>query len=563
MTSPSPNPAAVDPLLAALTRLREATAADPELGEALCQVEASLRQAQMAAEGAAQARGVLLTNMGHELRTPLNAILGFSQLLRQDRSLKPDHQTHVDIIHHSGELLLALINDQLDSSRHGGKDGRASTNFDLLQWADDLEDMLYLRAERRGLRLRVHRDPHLPRQIRVDGPKLRELFLLLLGNAIKFARPGDLGLTLACTPDEGDPQRGQLSMVLAIPGLGKADLEALVRSTSAALSGPLAQARASSGPLIQAGPRAPTGPLARANPLAPTGPLVQAGPRAPTGPLARANPFAQPGVPVPLREGSQLGQELARALGGELDITPGELRLLLPVGLLAPTDAPAGPPEPTIIGLAPGQPAYRILVAEDRWQSRQLLVQMLARVGFEVREASDGAEAMELWQSWRPQLIWMDMRMPGVTGLEATLRIKRSSGGKETVVIALTASAFEEDPATAKAAGCNDFVRKPIRMPEIFAKLREHLGVVYTYETPNSTGEHTLASDALARLPTPWLVALQAACMQADLDELRALIAKIHADAPETADALDELARRFNYDLILELTQVALTGDAP
>ena len=539
MTSPSPNPAAVDPLLAALTRLREATAADPELGEALCQVEASLRQAQMAAEGAAQARGVLLTNMGHELRTPLNAILGFSQLLRQDRSLKPDHQTHVDIIHHSGELLLALINDQLDSSRHGGKDGRASTNFDLLQWADDLEDMLYLRAERRGLRLRVHRDPHLPRQIRVDGPKLRELFLLLLGNAIKFARPGDLGLTLACTPDEGDPQRGQLSMVLAIPGLGKADLEALVRSTSAALSGPLAQARASSGPLIQAGPRAPTGPL------------------------ARANPFAQPGVPVPLREGSQLGQELARALGGELDITPGELRLLLPVGLLAPTDAPAGPPEPTIIGLAPGQPAYRILVAEDRWQSRQLLVQMLARVGFEVREASDGAEAMELWQSWRPQLIWMDMRMPGVTGLEATLRIKRSSGGKETVVIALTASAFEEDPATAKAAGCNDFVRKPIRMPEIFAKLREHLGVVYTYETPNSTGEHTLASDALARLPTPWLVALQAACMQADLDELRALIAKIHADAPETADALDELARRFNYDLILELTQVALTGDAP
>jgi CheY-like chemotaxis protein len=510
LPSTSPSSATVDPLFDELARLREATAADPELREALCQVEASLRQAQQAAEGAARARGLFLSNMGHELRTPLNAILGFSQLLRQDRSLKAEHQTHVDIIHRSGEALLALINELLDISRRGAEDGRAGASFDLLQLADDLEDMLYLRAERRGLRLRVCRDPHLPRQIRVDGPRLRELFLLLLGNAIKFARPGELGLTLTCTPDEGDPQHGQLSAILAIPGLGTADLEALVRSAAAARSGPVVQA-------------------------------------------THASPRDRP----------LLGQELARGLGGALDIAPGELRLWLPVGLLAPADAPAAAPEPTIVGLAPGQPAYRILVAEDRWQSRQLLVQLLARVGFEVREASDGAEAMELWQSWRPQLIWMDMRMPGVTGLEATLKIKRSPGGKDTVIIALTASAFEEDPATARAAGCNDFVRKPIRMPEVFAKLREHLGVVYTHEAPGpaSAAEPALAPDALARLPAPWLAALQAACMQADLDELRALIAKISAEAPATAEALDDLARRFNYDRILELTQVARTGD--
>jgi len=488
----SPSPMAMEPLLDELTRLREATAGDPALREALARVEAGLRQAQVAAEVAARARGLLLSNMGHELRTPLNAILGFSQLLRQDRGLKPEHQTHVDIIHRSGEQLLALINDLLDVSRRDAADGRASPSFDLLQLADDLEDMLYLRAERRGLRLRVRRDPHLPRQIRVDGPRLRELFLLVLGNAINFARPGELDLTLTCTPDEGDPQHGQLRMILATPGLGEADLEALVRSTSAAHSDPLAQ---------------------------------------------------------------------ARALGGQLEIAPGELRLLVPVGLLAPVDAPAAPPEPTIVGLAAGQPSYRILVAEDRWQSRQLLVQMLARVGFEVREASNGAEAMELWQRWRPHLIWMDMRMPGVTGLEATLRIKHSPGGKETVVIALTASAFEEDPATAKAAGCNDFVRKPIRMPEVFAKLREHLGVVYTHETQAPTGaaEPTLTPEALARLPAPWLAALQAACTQADLDELRALVAEIPPDARETAEALDELARRLDYDRILELSRVALT----
>ncbi len=513
MTSPSPRPAAVDPLLDELTRLREATATDPALREALCQVEASLRQAQGAAEGATQARGAFLANlstMGHELRTPLNAILGFAQLLRQDRGLAPEQLTHVQIIHRSGEQLLALINDLLALSRQDNDESRASASFDLLQLVDDLEDMLYLRAERRGLRLRVRRDPDLPRLIRVDGPRLRQLFLLLLGNAIKFARPGELGLALACTPDTTDPLRASLRVVLAIPGLGKADLEAFVRNTSAQRPGAVPQ---------QAGSR----------------------------------------------DAPPLGQELARALGGELDIAPGELRLLLPVGLIPASDKPSDPAEPTIVGLAPGQPHYRILVAEDRWQSRQLLVQMLSRVGFDVREASDGAEAMELWSTWRPQLIWMDMRMPGITGLEATLRIKRSPGGKETVVIALTASAFEEDPATARAAGCNDFVRKPIRMPEVFAKLREHLGVTYIYESPAAAppagataGQTaTLEPAALARLPAAWLATLRAACVQADLDEVRGLIARVRDEASEAAALLDELAGRFSFDRILEIIERA------
>ena len=522
MTSISPSPAAVDPLLDELTRLREATAADPVLREALAQVEAALHQARKTADGATRARGAFLANlstMGHELRTPLNAILGFAQLLRQDRGLPPEQHTHVEIIHRSGEQLLAMINDLLALSRQDVDDGLAGASFDLLQLVDDLEDMLYLRAERRGLRLRVRRDPDLPRLIRVDGPRLRQLFLLLLGNAIKFARPGELGLALACTADGGDTQRGSLRVVLAIPGLGKADLEAFVRNTNAHRSGPIPQ---------QAGSR----------------------------------------------DGPPLGQELARALGGELDIAPGELRLLLPVGLIAASEAATAPPDPTIVGLAPGQPTYRILVAEDRWQSRQLLVQMLSRVGFDVREASDGAEAMELWHSWRPQLIWMDMRMPGITGLEATLRIKRSPGGKETVVIALTASAFEEDPATARAAGCNDFVRKPIRMAEVFAKLREHLGVTYLYESaetpaPPPGPAPSLDPAVLARLPATWIAAMQAACVQADLDEVRGLIARIRGDAREAADTLDELARGFSFDRILEIltsieiNQAARAGGTP
>ena len=497
MTRPTQTPAAVDPLHDELTALHRAAADDPTLREPLQRVEAGLQQARLAADSARRTPGSFLANMSHELRTPLNAILGFAQLLRQDRRLAPEQLTHVEIIHRSGEQLLTLINDVVELSRQDADDSRAGANFDLLQLVDDLEDMLYLRAERRGLRLRVTRDPGLPRHCRADGPKLRQLFLLLLGNAIKFARPGELGLHLTCELDPHDPLRATLRCQLRLPGLERADLEAFVRST---------------------------------------------------------------GGPRDAAAGPSLAQELAGALGGEIEVSSGALHIDLPVAIVAPADLPE-PAERPIVGLAPGQPSYRILVAEDRWQSRQLLVHMLARVGFDVREASDGAEALDIWQQWRPHLIWMDMRMPGVTGLEATLRIKRSPGGKETVVIALTASAFEEDPATARAAGCDDFVRKPIRMPEVFAKLREHLGVVYRHEdTSTAAAAPSLSDAALAGLPRPWLGALHSACVQADLDEVLGLVAQIRRDAPDTAAALDELARGFNFEHISALTRGALAG---
>ena len=206
------------------------------------------------------------------------------------------------------------------------------------------------------------------------------------------------------------------------------------------------------------------------------------------------------------------------------------------------------------------------LVVEDRWQSRQLLVHMLARVGFEVREAATGEEAIALWERWRPHLIWMDMRMPGISGLEAARRIKQqiaaSPNSEPTVIIALTASAYEEDPQTARAAGCDDFVRKPIRMSEVFAKLAEHLGAQFCYEDPQAP-EHAappLEPRALVGLPPAWLAALQRASVQADLDEILALIGRVQGEAPELAAALTGLAQRFTYDRIIELTRAALAG---
>jgi len=441
----------------------------------------------------------VLADMSHELRTPLNAILGFAQLLRHDRTLGPEHQTHAEVIYRSGEQLLALISDLLELSRHEPGAAPHTASFDLHQLLEDLGDMLYLRAERRGLVLAVVREPGLPRLIRADAPLLRQLLLLLLGHAIRLARhpraPGPLDLRVACTRDPDDPSSGLLRCTLEAPGL----------------------------------------------------------------------PDFAPGD-----DDRQLADELVQQLGGTLEHGvqlehPG-LRLELPVGMVHAAPELAEAAERQVASLAPGQPSYRVLVVEDRWQSRQLLVHMLARVGFEVREAATGEEAVALWERWRPQLIWMDMRMPGISGLEAARRIKQqiaaTPNSERTVIIALTASAYEEDPQTARAAGCDDFMRKPIRMSEVFAKLGEHLGAQFSYEDAQGP-EHAappIEPRALVGLPPAWLAALHRASVQADLEEILGLLEQLQGQAPELAAALTGLARRFTYDRIIELTRTALPG---
>ena len=436
----------------------------------------------------------VLADMSHELRTPLNAILGFAQLLRHDRNLGPEHQTHAEVIYRSGEQLLALISDLLELSRQEPGETPTTASFDLHLLLEDLGDMLYLRAERRGLRLTVAREPGLPRLVRADAPLLRQLLLLLLGHAIRGARPrtppGPLDLRISCTRNPADPAAGRLRCVLTAPGLPDFTAD---------------------------------------------------------------------------DDDRQLADELVGQLCGRREHQGEAMQLELPVGLLTGSQDLADGSERQVASLAPGQPSFRILIAEDRWQSRQLLVHMLGRVGFEVREAATGEEAVAVWERWQPQLIWMDMRMPGVNGLEAARRIRASPGGAATVIIALTASAFDEDPETARQAGCDDFVRKPIRISEIFAKLGQHLGVQFTYEDPLAPEAvaPTLGPLALAGLRPQWLAALHRASVQADFEEILGLIEQVRDEAPEAAAALTGLARRFTYDRIIELTRTALAGGPP
>lgn len=171
-------------------------------------------------------------------------------------------------------------------------------------------------------------------------------------------------------------------------------------------------------------------------------------------------------------------------------------------------------------GLAKGQQRYRLLIAEDKLENRLLLRKLLEPLGFDIREAVNGQEAVVVFEQWRPDLIWMDVRMPVMNGLEATRRIKESKAGARTRIITLTAHALEEERQEIMEAGCDDLIRKPYRDTEIFEALKKHLGARFLYtdeQTPVTTGEEDGLNKAqLKNLPPALIEALRDATVLLD-----------------------------------------------
>ncbi len=479
--------------------------ADEELREAKELAE----KAQQEAEAANQAKSVFLANMSHELRTHLNAILGFSQLMVRDPDTTASQHENLETIVRSGEHLLALINDVLDLSKiEAGRVTVQATSFNLHHLLRGLEEMFRLRTAEKGLMLIFDYAPGVPQFVRTDEGKLRQVLMNLLGNAAKFTQEG--GVTLRIGAEDN---RLVFEVEDTGPGIAPEELEAVF------------------------------------------------------------DPFVQTASGRAVQEGTGLGlpisRQFVRLMGGDLVVQsePGTgslFRFEVPIQLAEAVDVPSSQPERRVVGLEPDQPTYRLLVVDDRETSRKLLTRLLAPLGFEVREASDGQQAVEVWQAWQPDLIWMDMRMPVLDGYQATQRIKATTRGQATVVIALTASAFEEDRQVILTEGCDDFVRKPFREAEIFDKLEKHLGVRFVYEevVPAGGVEDTpafpdagLRPDSLAELPVAWVTALSQAAEQADGDVILGLVEQIRGQHPPVADALANLVRNYRFDIIVALIE--------
>lgn len=483
------------------------------------QLERSGQQLQFKAqeaEAANQAKSLFLANMSHELRTPLNAILGFSQLMSRDSKITSTQQESLDIINRSGEHLLNLINDVLEMSKiEAGKITLHNEFFDLHLHLQTIQQMCQIKAQAKGLWFRFQLADNLPQYIVADARKLKQLLINLLSNAVKFTQSG--GVTVRAFPCPSSPSPSHLAELcfeIADTGKGIAseELDKLFDPFVQTASGIQSQGGTGLGLAISR------------QFVELMGGTIQA-----TSILGAGSTFTF-NIQVELVDSDSSGVEV-----------------------LAPTNQ--------VQQLAPGQPDYRIAVVDDQDNNRLVLVRILQSVGFKPRTANNGREAIALWQEWQPDLIWMDMRMPIMDGYAATKRIKQQSDLKQTKIIAITASAFEEQRAKMLIAGCDDFVAKPFIEEIIFERLTQHLGVKFISQTkdlnqrikPNKSTQVPVAKDLAALCPT-LITSLHQAAIAVDAEQIKQLITQIPPSQQYIAQWISQMLVKYDFDAIIDLT---------
>jgi signal transduction histidine kinase/CheY-like chemotaxis protein len=460
------------------------------------------------ADSVNHAKSVFLANMSHELRTPLNAILGFSRLIIEGPDVTAVQRKNLDIINMSGEHLLNLINNVLDISRiESGQIALEIAPFDLNKLLQEMRSLLYVNAKEQGLDFVVEQSPELPQCIEVDGGKLRQVLINLIGNAIKYTKQG--GVILRAKVAErisADQIKLKFEVEDTGPGISEQDRKRIFQ------------------PFVQ---------------------LIKQG---------------------TIETGTGLGLTICRQyvglMGGQIDVISKEgkgsvfffeiLVKELPLGEMAVT-----PKHGRVIGLEKGQPRCRLLLAEDQLENRMLLHKILEPFDFDIREATNGKEAVEIFEQWHSDLIFMDIRMPVMDGLEATRRIKATDAGTHTKIIAVTAQVFEEERTQIMEVGYDDFIRKPYRDTEIFDVLDRHLGLRFVYEkkpvTEPENPEIELRPELLDIVPPELVKELHLSVIELNPERIKDLTNEIMHYDPAVGEALQKLASRFDYGRLLQL----------
>lgn len=488
------------------------------ISESMHRAQLRAKRAQDQAETANRAKSIFLANMSHELRTPLNAVLGFSRLMRAEPNVALEQAAKLDIIIRSGEHLLNLINDILDISKiEAGRVVLEESDTDLHQLLHEMQSLMYVKAVEKNLTFKVVHPPNLPHFARVDSIKLRQILINLIGNAIKFTKHGSV--TLRAGLAEGKTNKDG-----AIDDLNRSIIRFEIEDTG-------------SGIQIQDRQRIFESFEQLTN---------------------------QPGSETGTGLGLTISRQYAQIMGGEIGVTDRSVKeqgsvfyLEIPVTNITGKEIQVDHNPGRVIGVAEGQPRYRLLIAEDQPENRLLLHSLLEPLGFELRDAVTGEEAVALFEEWHPDLIWMDIRMPVMNGLEATKRIRATEGiSRSTPIVALTAHALEDERREILSAGCNDFIRKPYRESEIYNVLEKHLRLRFLYSQDLVAVDHKfekINADDLRKLPLNLVEELKRSVELLDSQRCLSTIKLIAEIDPRVGDQLQHMLEKFQYQELLSI----------
>ncbi len=393
-----------------------------------------LRIAKEGAEAATRAKSRFLAHISHEIRTPMIAILGYSQLLNRDTNLSDQQSEYLGIINKAGERLLELINDVLEMAKiEAGHAELKPRAFDLLEMIQETGKLMRVRALEKQLEFHIETSSDLPRHVIGDDSKLRQIFLNLLSNAVKFTDKGRVSWRL--TAHNGG--QGVIKLLCEVKdtglGISAEEQEKLFQTFH--------QATSSTG-------------------------------------------HGKGGTGL----GLAISRQFAQIMGGDIKLNsePGKgscFKMEVNVMECEETGLPSENSSGRRVSrLKPGQDPIRILVADDRQDNLMLVRMMLEMVGFGVRGAANGQEAVAVFEEWEPHLVFMDLRMPVMDGFEAIRTIRRKKNGDKIKIVAVSASAFEEDRQKMKEQGVKWFLAKPFREQELFQIIENCLGVEFEYE---------------------------------------------------------------------------------
>jgi len=465
------------------------------------------------AEMANKSKSIFLANMSHEIRTPLNAIIGFSQLMNRDPILTETQKDYNNSIIRASEHLLMLINDILELSKvEAGRVELNPNNINLYTFLDDIQLIFKERIQSKHLQFIFETSKNLPQYIIVDENKLRQIFINLIGNAVKFTDIGGIAIRVGIRKTDNTTNYLIVEIQDSGPGIPEDEIDKLFKHFVQTTSG------------IKKGSGTGLG-LALSKELI----LLMGGDIKVKSEVGKGTIFA---FSVKIKKGKYKINEINS--------------------------------KNRIVSIENAVKAYRILVVDDKVENLKVVVNLLKLVGFETIEAMNGLDAIDKFNESSPDLILMDLRMPVMNGYEATKIIKSTKKGISTPIIALTASAFDEDKKKAKLFGLQGYIRKPFRESELFGEIGRTLGITYIYENLNTglsdfgkAETDEMAVDKLKKQPVYILHNMLDAINKADMDCLLEIINNFNPEYSELIKYLKYLAGNYDYNKIQLLIQKA------